>query len=218
MNKEKILVCVNYGQTGRRLIRRAGQLSGKLGAKLIILIIDTLADDEFVYHKEIDISVFKELAKAYEATVVIKKAKAVDLTSTIINTAKKENISQIILGQTVESVWASILGRSLIDVLLKEVTSADITVIPRERSSAQEEWEYDLGTKAFLSEEEDGTFNLQFEKDRNTKYEGVFLKSLYTEFDNGIFAFLSDNDTTMEVRVIDGKVFSLVDIDESDLN
>ncbi len=212
--EEHVLVCVNYGHTGRRLIRRAGQLSNKLGARLTILIIDTLPDEEYVYHKEIDISVFKELAKAYDAKVILKKARAVDITKTIITTANKEDVTQIVIGQTIESVWAAVLGRSLIDILLKEVSTADIHVVPIERASAEEEWEYDLGTKAFLVEEKDGTYKLTFTSDELVKYEGVFLKSIYTEFDNGKFAFLSEEGKTMEVRVIEGSVPSLVDIDE----
>jgi len=212
--EERVLVCVDYGQTGRRLIRRAGQLSNKLGAQLIILIFDSLPDDEFAYHKEIDISVFKELAKAYHAKVIIKKERAIDITSTIITTAKSENVSQIFIGQMVESIWATVLGRSVIDVLLKQVPSADLHVIPSDRSSAQEEWEYDLGVRAYLVENEDGSYDLQYENNDHVKYEGIFLNSIYTEFENGIFSFLSEELKTMEVRVVNGKVLSFVDIDE----
>ena len=211
---ERILVCVNYGHTGRRLIRRGGQLSNKLGAALIILIFDSLADDEFAYHKEIDIAIFKELAKAYNAKVIIKKEKAIDITSTIVTTAKSEQISQIIIGQMAESIWATVLGRSVIDVLLKQVPSADLHVIPVDRSSAQEEWEYDLGVRAYLAENEDGSYDLLYENNHRVTYEGIFLHAMYTEFENGIFAFLSEENKTMEVRVVNGKVLSFVDIDE----
>ncbi len=216
--EERILVCVDYGQTGRRLIRRGGQLSNKLGAQLIILIFDSLPDDEYAYHKEIDIAIFKELAKAYGAKVMIKKARAIDITKTIVNTAKKENVSQILIGQMIESVWATVLGSSIIDVLLKKVPSADLHVIPSERSSAQDEWEYDSGVRAYLMENQDGSYDLQYEKNNNVKYEGIFLKSIYTEFENGKFVFLSEDEKTMEVRVVNGKVLSLVDIDDGEDN
>ena len=212
--EERILVCVDYGHTGRRLIRRGGQLSNKLSAQLIILIFDSLPDDEFAYHKEIDIAIFKELAKAYNAKVIIKKERAIDITSTIVSTAKSEQITQIIIGQMAESIWATLLGRSVIDVLLKQVPSADLHVIPIDRSSAQEEWAYDLGVRAYLVENEDGSYDLQYEKNNQVKYEGIFLNSIYTEFENGIFSFLSEENKTMEVRVVNGRVLSFVDIDE----
>jgi len=63
-------------------------------------------------------------------------------------------------------------------------------------------------------ENSDGSFDLQYEKNNNVKYEGIFLNSIYTEFENGIFSFLSDECKTMEVRVVNGKVLSFVDIDE----
>lgn len=212
--QERVLVCVDYGQTGRRLIRRGGNLANKLGAELVILIFDSLPDEEYIYHKEIDISIFEELAKAYDAKIIVKKAKAIDITKTIIKTANKENVSQIILGQRVENVWTTVLGRSIIDVLLQQVPSADLHIVPSERSSAEDEWIYELGTKAFLVKNTDGTYNLQFEENNEVKYEGIFLKHTHTDFENGIFAFLSEDEKTMEVRVENRKVHSLIDIDE----
>ncbi|WP_160112541.1 hypothetical protein [Salicibibacter kimchii] len=73
-----------------------------------------------------------------------------------------------------------------------------------------------MGTKAYLLENPDGSYDLKFEKDDKVKYEGIFLKYSYTDFENGVFAFLSEDEKTMEVRVLKRKVYSLVDIDEED--
>ncbi|MBU9723707.1 MULTISPECIES: universal stress protein [Bacillaceae] len=218
--KDSVLVCVNYGQTGRRLIRRAGELSKKLGAELIILIFDTLPNEEYAYHKEADIAAFKELAKVYQARVIIKWTKAKDITKEIVKTAKSENVSLIVIGQMAESIWTTVFGHSMVDVLLKEVPTADLQVIPSQRSSAKEEWVYDLGYRAHIVEDkDDGMYHMYYGKspDCNCKYEGIFLKSLYTECENGKITFLAEDKRPMEAKVVDGIVHSFIDIKEEQL-
>ncbi|SFE50359.1 adenine nucleotide alpha hydrolase family protein [Alteribacillus iranensis] len=213
--EERILVCVDYGHTGRKLIRRGGYLARKLNAELIILVFDSLPDEEYEYHKEVDIPIFKQLAKKYGAKVIIKKAKAIDITNVVIDTARKEEVTQVIIGQAAESVWTHLLGRSIIDLLLKELPDADLHVVPKERSEEEEDWEYAKGRKAYLFKRDDGTYTLKdTDPNERANYEGVFFRHIHTDFDNGIFAFVANEDKTIEVRVKEGIVYSLKDIEE----
>lgn len=211
--EERLLVCVRYGYTGRKLIKRGGHLAKKQGAKLTILIFDAMPDEEYAYHKEIDIPIFKQLAEEYGAKVIVKKAKAFDITKVIEKTAQQEHSTQIVIGQVIESVLTNLLGRSIVDVLLKKLPSADLHVVPIERSFGQE-FDYDLGTKAYLMKKPDGTYNMTFihPKHRAAK-EGIFFKSLHTEFNNGIFAYHTKDDQIMEVRVVQNTVHSLGDME-----
>ncbi|SFE50328.1 adenine nucleotide alpha hydrolase family protein [Alteribacillus iranensis] len=211
--EERLLVCVRYGYTGRKLIKRGGHLARKLNADLTILIFDAMPDDEYAYHKEIDIPIFKQLAKEYGAKVIIKKARSFDITRVIAKAAEKEKATQIVIGQVVESVLTNLLGRSIVDVLLKKLPNADLHVVPIERSFGTE-FDYDLGTKAYLLEKPDGTYHMTFidPKHRAAK-QGIFFKSLHTDFNNGIFAYHTEDDQIIETRVKENIVYSLEDID-----
>ncbi len=214
-HEERLLVCVDYGSTGRKLIQRGGHLARLFGAELIILVFDSLPDEEFAYHKEVDIPLFKQLAAEYDAKVIVKKARAIDITEKIVKTAEKENISQVIIGQVVESVWTTLLGRSIVDVLLKQLPNADLHVVPVERASEEEDFDYDAGNRAYLIKQSDGTYEMTFyDPNQRAVYEGIFFKSLYTDFDNGIFAFRNEDDKIMEVAVKENIVSSLIDIDD----
>ncbi|WP_240374229.1 universal stress protein UspA [Bacillus piscicola] len=209
--EERMLVCVRYGYTGRKLIRRGGHLAKKLGAELTILIFDSMPDDEYAYHKEIDIPMFKQLAEEYGAKVIIKKAKSFEITKVITETAEKMEATQIVIGQVVESVLTTLLGRSIVDAILKKLPNADLHVVPIERSFGQE-FDYDLGTRAYLLEQKDGSYEMTFIDPRHrAACAGIFFKSLHTDFNNGIFAFRTDDDEVIEVRVKENKVNSLED-------
>lgn len=213
--KERILVCVDYGHTGKKLIRRGGELGKRLGAELFILVFDSLPDEEFAYHKEIDIPLYKKMAKEYDAKIRIKKAKGFNMKNVVIDTARKEEITQIFIGQMAESVWTHLLGRSVIDLLLKELPSADLHVVPKERAAEEEELEYAEGMKAYLFNNGDETYTLTFtDPEEKANYRGVFFRHIHTDFNNGMFAFTAGEDKTIEVRVQEGIVYSLKDIEK----
>ncbi|WP_059105322.1 universal stress protein [Shouchella shacheensis] len=212
--QERILVCVNYGHNGSRLIKRGAKLAHQLEAPLSILVFDSLPEDEFKHDKEVDMSIFQELADEAGAEVIIEKSRAPDIKKIITKAAKEKEATQIIIGQVVESLWTNLLGRSIIDVLLHEVPFADLHVVPKQRSGEEDDWNFERGVHAFLLAKDDGTYELHFDDIEGFTYEGVFFKSLHTDFDNGIFAFTQDH-KVFEVRVDENIVHELVDVDES---
>lgn len=211
--EEHILVCVNYGHHGSRLIKRGASLAKQLDAPLTILVFDSLPEEEFKHDKEIDMSIFKDLADDFNADMIVEKSRAHDITRIISKAAEEKQASQIMIGQVVESLWATLLGGSIINELLEKAPFADLHVVPRARSEESDDWNFERGVHTFLLQQEDGTYELHFDDIDGYTYEGVFFKSLHTDFNSGIFAFTNEG-RIFEVRVNDGTVHKLVDVDD----
>jgi len=209
---ERILVCVNYGQHGERLIKRGAGIAQQLQCPLFILVFDALPEEDYKNDKFVDMSFFRELADDYRAELIIEKGHAHDITKVIKKTAIYVRATQIMIGQRVENIWTNLLGGSVIDILLHDVPDADIHVIPKSRA---EEPELDLerGVQACLVQQADGTYLLHFELNEDAKYEGIFFKHIGTDFNNGIFAFHYEN-RIYEVHVKGGSVANLTDIND----
>ncbi|MBB6448735.1 two-component system sensor histidine kinase KdpD [Geomicrobium halophilum] len=211
---ERILVCVNYGHHGERLIKRGANIANQLRCPLFVLVFDALPEEEYKHDKEVDMSIFQELADDYNAKLIIEKSHAHDITKIIQKTATNVAATQIMIGQRIESIWTNLIGGSVIDILLHDVPSADIHVVPKSRADEPEDWGFDRGVKGYLYQNTNGTYQLRFDSGKEADYEGIFFKHLHTDFNNGIFSFHYEN-KVYEVRVTGGTVSSLVDIDEN---
>lgn len=213
-SNERILVCVNYGHHGSKLIKRGAALASQLNAPLSILVFDSLPEEEYKHDKKIDMSLFKELADEYGADLSVEKSNAYNITNVISNFAKEKQATQIVIGQIAENLWTTLLGGSIIDTLLEKAPFADLHVVPKERADETDNWNFERGVSAYLVEQADGTYELRFDDSKGFSFEGVFFKELQTDFNSGIFSFTKDSHI-FEVRVDDGTVRRLVDIDET---
>ncbi|SDJ23047.1 universal stress protein UspA [Natribacillus halophilus] len=213
MGKERILVCVNYGLHGERLINRGASIANQLNGPLFILVFDSLPEEDYKEDKSVDMSIFRELAEDNGAELIIEKSHPHNITKVITKVANDVDATQIIIGQTTESLWTTLIGGSIIDVLLADVPDADLHVVPKPRADETEDWDFERGVPAYLQKQSDGTYKLSFDNKKNADYEGIFFKHLNTDFNNGIFALSIDN-RIYEVRVKDDIVYKIVDVDE----
>jgi len=211
--QERILVCINYGNNGEKLINRAGSIAQQIRCPLFILVFDALSEDKYKYDKEVDMSYFQEFAHRYHARLIVEKGYPVDITNAIIKVASETEATQIMIGQQVESIWTKLIGGSVINRLLHKVPEADVHVIPKSRADESEEWEFDHGVKGYLLKQSNGSYQLTFEHRKNIEYEGIFFKQLDTDFDTGIFTFYH-NKRVLDVPVIDGVVPSIDNLDK----
>ncbi|GAK05505.1 osmosensitive K+ channel histidine kinase KdpD [Geomicrobium sp. JCM 19037] len=148
---ERILVCVNYGHHGTRLIERGAELARTSDARLYILIFDSLPEDDYKNDKLVDMSIFQELAEQCEAQLIIENSQAHNITRVIKKTAEDVEATQVVIGQQVENLWTTLLGGSIIDVLLHELPSADLHVVPKPRADAEADWNFERGVNATSS-------------------------------------------------------------------
>ncbi|GAK14738.1 universal stress protein UspA [Geomicrobium sp. JCM 19039] len=191
--------------------REGAELARTSDARLYILIFDSLPEDDYKNDKLVDMSIFQELAEQCDAQLIIENSQAHNITRVIKKTAENVEATQVVIGQQVENLWTTLIGGSIIDVLLHELPSADLHVVPKPRADAEADWNFERGVNAYLIKQTDDSYVLSFNHEKNTDFEGIFFKYLGTDFNNGLFAFHEDN-RVYEVRVRDSVVHSLDDV------
>lgn len=209
---ESILVCVYYGPNGERLIKRGCKIANMLKAPLYILTIDPKPFDELDAEKLFYIEKWKEFANSHEsAQFIIKDNESRNVSKVIAEVARDNNITQIILGQTAHSRWEQITKGSIINSLVRDIPFVDLHIVSVARYIRDEEGIYEEGVRAYLIKDGD-KYQLSFNHEKDTEYEGIFFKEIDTDFDNGIFRFMKDAET-LQVLVIDGTVTELKNVD-----
>jgi hypothetical protein len=209
---ESILVCVYYGPNGERLIKRGCKIANMLQAPLYILTIDPKPFDELDAEKVFYIEQWKQFANSHEsAQFIIKDNDSRPISKVIAEVAREHNITQIILGQTAHSRWEQITRGSIINSLVRDVPFVDLHIISVARYIRDEEGIYEKGIRAYLMKDGD-KYQISFNHDKDTVYEGIFFKEVDTDFDNGIFRFMKDAET-LQVLVDDGIVTELKNVD-----
>ncbi|AZS13248.1 universal stress protein [Paenibacillus motobuensis] len=209
---ESILVCVYYGPNGERLIKRGCKIANMLQAPLYILTIDPKPFDELDAEKVLYIEQWKKFANSHEsAQFIIKDNESRPISKVIAEVARDHNITQIVLGQTAHSRWEQITKGSIINSLVRDIPFVDLHIISVARYIRDEEGIYEKGVRAYLMKDGD-KYQLSFNHDKDTVYEGIFFKEVDTDFDNGIFRFMKDAET-LQVLVTDGTVTELKNVD-----
>ncbi|MFS0728044.1 universal stress protein [Paenibacillus sp. 1P07SE] len=204
MTTESIMVCVYYGPTGERLIKRGIRLSQLLHCPLYVLRVDTVPDEELDMDEVRYLSVWQRLVKEAGGEFINIECKDRKIADTIIKVAEKKNITQLILGQSGQTLWQQMTKGSLVNHLLNRVGAIDIHIVAVKRSNDQLEETHELGVKSYLVRSGD-TFQLSETPTGKDVREGVFFKDLHTEFDSGLFKLQVDG-SYIYVKINMGKV------------
>lgn len=203
---ESILVCVYYGPNGERLIRRGHKMASMLNCPLYVLTVDPLPYDEFDAEKSGYIERWRELADECDVEdFILMDNEKRPIAKTIADVARRYNVTQIIIGQTPQNRWEEITKGSFASALLREITFVDIHIVSLDRTiKTEEEIEYEAGVRSYLLKEGD-SYRLCFSCQKNISYEGIFYKEIGTDFNNGLFKFVS-NGKTLQVHVAEDRV------------
>jgi two-component system sensor histidine kinase KdpD len=208
---ESILVCVYYGPNGERLIRRGCRLATLLDCPLYILTIDPLPLEEFSAEKIDYITRWQQLAQEHNAEeYIIKDNEKRPVATVIAEVAREKNITQIVLGQTAKSRWQEITKGSIINILLREIPFIDLHIVSVPRHLESREDRYEKGVRAYLVKEGE-SYRLNFNHTNDVVYEGIFFKETGTDFNNGVFRFMN-NQETIQVYVADDYVKELKNV------
>jgi two-component system sensor histidine kinase KdpD len=130
---ERLLVCVGGDEHAERVIRSAARMAAALKSDWIAIHF-ALADreeEDRTRRKRIDKAL--RLAERLGATTVRVLAK--DLTSEILNYAKRNNITQIVVGRSASRGWLHIFRRSLSDEITAQAMGLSVTVIAPEKEA-----------------------------------------------------------------------------------
>lgn len=132
---EKILVCVQYGTTSEKLIRRGYRMANRLNAELYILnVADSTSKVHSPFKKE-EIKQWKELAKQFNATFIIEEKNKRKPEVVIIDVAKRFFITQILLGQSARTRWEEIKKGSIVNAIMRKTSNIDIHIVADSRRS-----------------------------------------------------------------------------------
>ncbi|MGI6685330.1 MAG: universal stress protein [Bacillota bacterium] len=208
---ESILVCVYYGPNGERLIHRGCRLASMLDCPLYILTIDPLPLEEFDAEKTDYIARWKQLAKEHNAEeYIIRDNEKRPVPKVIAEVAREKNITQIIIGQTAQSRWQEITKGSIINIILREIPFIDLHIVSVARHLEGKEGYFEKGIRAYLVKEGDA-YRLSFNYNKDVVHKGIFFKETGTDFNNGVFRFMN-NQETMQVHITNDYVTELKNV------
>lgn len=209
---ESILVCVYYGPNGERLIQRGCKIAKMLDCPLYILTVDPKPFDELDAEKSTYISRWKQIAETYSADAfILKDNEKRPVYKVIADVAREKSITQIIIGQTAQSRWEQIAKGSIINSLLREIPFVDLHIISVARFLKNPDRHFDKGVRAYLVKESEH-YRLIFKYTKDVEFEGIFFKEFGTDFNNGIFKFMR-NQETLQVQVNEDIVTNLTNVD-----
>jgi len=213
---EGILVCVYYGPNGERLIQRGCRLASMLDCPLYILTIDPIPFDELDAEKSDYITRWKQLAEQHSAEAfILQDNEKRPVAKVIAEVAREKHITQIVLGQTAQSRWEQLTKGSIINSLLREIPFVDLHIISVSRSLRDHEGQFEKGVRAYLLKEGEH-YRISFNHTKEIEYEGIFFKDHGTDFNNGVFKFMKDNET-IQVPVVEDIVKELKNVRMTDL-
>lgn len=208
---ESILVCVYYGPNGERLIRRGCELAEMLDCPLYILTIDPLPLEEFDAEKSEYIATWKQLAQENGVEeYIIRDNERRPVAKVIAEVVREKNITQIVIGQTAQSRWREITKGSIINIILREIPFVDLHIVSVARHLEGFACCFEKGVRAYLVEE-GNAYRLSFNHTTDVVYKGIFFKEIGTDFNNGVFRYMN-NQETMQVHVTDDYVTELKNV------
>ncbi|RTR26610.1 sensor histidine kinase KdpD [Robertmurraya yapensis] len=131
---EKILVCVHYGPTAEKLIRRGWRMANRLKAELYILNVTSENPEHFSLEKKRKIEQWQELAKQFHASFILEQQNNRKPSDVIIEVAKRHFITQILLGQSARTRWEEIKKGSIVNTIMRKTSNIDIHIVADGRS------------------------------------------------------------------------------------
>lgn len=183
---ESIMVCVNYGPHGQRLIQRGSRLSQLLGAPLNVLTVDTSEDNQFNKDKEQYVSVWKKLTEEAGGEFLVRKCHRKKIAETIVEAAREKAVTQIIIGQSTQTLWQEIIQGNFINELIERIGLIDLHIVAVQRYPDLLEETHEAGIDAYLVKQGE-SYEVSDQPGGEETLEGVFFRELHTDFNNGLF-------------------------------
>lgn len=126
---EKILVCVHYGPTAEKLIRRGWRMAHRLKAELYILNVTSEDSRLMSPLKEQKVKEWMALATQFNAKLIFEEKGNRKPATVIIDIANKYQVTQILLGQSARTRWEEIKKGSIVNMIMRETSNIDIHIV-----------------------------------------------------------------------------------------
>ncbi len=126
---ERILVCVHYGPTAEKLIRRGWRMANRLKADLYILNVKQSDTKQLSQEEREKDEFWKVLANQFNATFIQKDANGRKPAKVIVDIAKNYKVTQILLGQSARTRWEEIKKGSIVNMIMRETLNIDLHIV-----------------------------------------------------------------------------------------
>lgn len=126
---EKILVCVQYGPTAEKLIRRGWRMANRLKAHLYILNVTKDSQETFSQEKREKTEQWRSLSSQFNAVFLLEQQNSRKPAQVIIDIANQHHITQILLGQSARTRWEEIRKGSIVNEIMRETSNIDIHIV-----------------------------------------------------------------------------------------
>lgn len=123
---ERILVCIQYSETAKKLIRRGWRMANRLKADLLLLHVFTGEQTE---RQKAQIKEWREFANRFHASLIVEEAKKQKPAAVIVNVAKQYRVTQILLGQSARTRWEEIRKGSIVNTIMRQTHNIDIHIV-----------------------------------------------------------------------------------------
>ncbi|WP_191560227.1 KdpD-like non-kinase potassium sensor [Metabacillus idriensis] len=130
---EKILVCVQYGPTAEKLIRRGWRMANRLKAHLYILNVTKDSPETFSQEMREKTEQWHNLAAQFNAVFLLEQQNSRKPAQVIIDIANQHHITQILLGQSARTRWEEIRKGSIVNTIMRKTSNIDIHIVSDER-------------------------------------------------------------------------------------
>ena len=124
---ERILVCISSHPMGERLIRSGRRLADVLNAEWYVLFVETPQHLRMPVENRVRVQQFLTLAEDLGAKVARISGNSV--AESVISYARERNITKIVAGKPFRPRWYEILRGSVIDQIIQNSGSIDVTVV-----------------------------------------------------------------------------------------
>ncbi|MFC4597211.1 universal stress protein [Cohnella hongkongensis] len=133
---EKIMVCMDHGSHGERLIGRGGKLAGLLRCPLYVLSVIPVRSETLDPEREKELAIWRARCQELGATFIVKSRKNRKTAEVIAEAAREHRITQLILGQTGQTRLQEMMHGSLVHELINRVGEVDVHVVCDRSGSA----------------------------------------------------------------------------------
>ncbi|WP_211202248.1 hypothetical protein [Salicibibacter cibarius] len=205
MNKEKILVLLDFDLYSPNIILRGAQLAKALNSDFEVLFLIESDRDNFDQPEiELAFAESKKLSKDLGASEFkIKEFRNHNRLVKFLEAFTRDmGFTQLVLAHVAESRWEEMIHGSFMNLLMKRMSFLELHFIPQDVAFPYEKLPYDKGVYAFLEPMGENEYYLTEHKTKTTVDDGVFFKESDTDFDNGVFLSFNEDKlfTSYQVR------------------
>jgi two-component system sensor histidine kinase KdpD len=127
---EKVMVCMASRGSGKKLLRTASRIAGRLASDWYAVYVETPQEEPGRIKPEDYAALQENIRFAKELGAEVVRLRGRSVADCLIAFAREKGITHVIFGQSARSRWDVLLHGSVINRFLSEVRDANVHVVP----------------------------------------------------------------------------------------